>query len=179
MNDKKPEYMVPALIAGAAAGVLSAIPLINLVNCLCCFWILGAGVLAAALLSKNTGAMLTSGDGAIVGALTGIIAAVVSAVVSLPFRTIELNLASRWAEFARSMNKGGMPTWLQNLTEQRGGLPATSSLFIFSLFFSAVIFTVFGLLGGIIGVSIFRRRKAAPPAQPPAQGPDQGPVHAA
>jgi hypothetical protein len=179
MNEKKPEYLVPALIAGAAAGVLSAVPFVNLVNCLCCFWILGAGVLAAALLSRDTGAALTAGDGAIVGALTGIFAAVVSAVVRIPFRSIELSLASRWADFARSMSKGGgLPAWLQNLTEQKAPLPTASWLFIFSLFFSAVIFTVFGVLGGIIGISVFRRRNA-PPAQGASQGPSGGPSHAA
>ncbi|MCZ7371502.1 MAG: hypothetical protein O8C66_13445, partial [Candidatus Methanoperedens sp.] len=64
MDNRRPEYLVPALISGAVAGVLSGIPF---VNCLCCLWIIGGAILATNLLAKKTPALLTAGDGAIVG----------------------------------------------------------------------------------------------------------------
>jgi hypothetical protein len=174
MNSQKPEYFVPALIAGAAAGVLSGIPFIN---CLCCLWIIGGGVLAAHLLAKNTPGPLTGGDGAIVGALTGIAAAVVDSVISLPLRGVNEAFVRRLMEsFARFANE--LPSRWQELMERStaGGFSVAS--FLFGLFFSAAIFAVLGILGGVIGVSIFGRKKTpAPHPQPPT--PIQGPPDAA
>ncbi|NTU51326.1 MAG: hypothetical protein HGA94_02685, partial [Candidatus Aminicenantes bacterium] len=84
MNKPKPEYLRPALIAGAVAGLLSGLPIIGAGNCLCCLWIVGGAAVAAKLLASQTPGLLTAGDGAIVGALTGIVAAVVDTLIKLP-----------------------------------------------------------------------------------------------
>jgi len=70
---------IPALIGGAVAGFLSAIPFFN---CLCCIWIIGGAMLAAYLLAKDYPVALSAGDGALVGIFTGIIAAAVQAFVN-------------------------------------------------------------------------------------------------
>ena len=64
MNEQRPGMFVPALIGGAIAGVLAGIPIIN---CLCCLWIIGGGMLAAFFLTKESRLRLSAGDGAIVG----------------------------------------------------------------------------------------------------------------
>ncbi|MBM3306484.1 MAG: hypothetical protein FJY79_11180, partial [Candidatus Aminicenantes bacterium] len=92
MDQRKPEYLTPALVAGAASGVLSGIPL---VNCLCCLWIIGGAALAARMLAARTDGGLTAGDGAIVGALTGIVATLVRAIMEIPFRSLNLEFARR------------------------------------------------------------------------------------
>jgi hypothetical protein len=62
---------------------------------------------------------------------------------------------------------------------QRGTTGGGFSLagFFLGLFISAAIFAVLGVLGGVIGVSLFGRKKTATP--PPAQPPQQGPTDAA
>jgi hypothetical protein len=166
MNDRKPEYLAPALIAGAVSGVLSGIPL---VNCLCCLWIIGGAVLASSLLAKNTAGPLTAGDGAIVGALTGIAAAVVDSLISVLLRPVnEAFFRKIMDSLARFSDQ--MPARWQELMQRStaGGLSVSG--FLFGLFFSAALFAALGVLGGVIGVSIFGRKKN-PAAQPPPQGP--------
>ena len=41
MNPQRPEYLRPALIAGAVAGLLSGLPVVSAGNCICCLWIFG------------------------------------------------------------------------------------------------------------------------------------------
>ncbi len=167
MNDRKPEYLVPALIAGAVCGVLSGIPLIN---CLCCLWIIGGAVLASFLLAKNTLGALTGGDGAIVGALTGIVAAVVDNLISVPLRPVNEAFLRRIAE-SLTQFRSQMPSWWQDWMQPEMPGHFTIARILFGLFFSAAIFAVLGVLGGVIGVSIFGRKKTPASTPQPPQGP--------
>lgn len=166
MNQQKPEYFRPALVAGAIAGLLSALPIISAGNCLCCLWIVGGGAVAARLLATRTPALLRSGDGAVVGALTGIVAAVVDSIATIPFQKYNLELARRILDNLPDLGSD-MPAGLDGLLQGSGAL--SPGWMLVGLFFSAAIFMVAGVLGGIIGVAIFAK-KAAPPAasQPPA-----------
>jgi len=169
MNDHKPEYLTPALISGAVAGVLCGIPF---VNCLCCLWIIGGAVLAAHLLARGSTVALTAGDGAIVGALTGIAAAVVERIVSLPLRAINLSvyqrLMERLAQFADQV-PSQWQEWMQRSTTGQFSL----AMFLVGLFISAALFAVLGVLGGVIGASLFGKKPAQtpPPPSPEAKGP--------
>jgi len=173
MDQKKPEYFRPALIAGAVAGVLSGLPIVSAGNCLCCLWIVGGAAMAVKLLAKNTVGVLTAGDGAIVGALTGIVAAVVDTIVKIPLQPYNMALARRiidkFSEFGQEM-----PASLDGFLNGSSN-PLTPGWFLLGLFFSAALFTVVGVLGGIIGVSLFGRKnpQASPPAVPlpPPPGP--------
>jgi len=168
MDQKKPEYLRPALIAGAVAGVLSGLPFVSSGNCLCCLWIVGGAVLAVNLLAKHTAGVLTSGDGAIVGAFTGIVAAVVDTLMSIPLRPFNMELANR---VMRKVSEFGydMPSNLDGYLD--GGAGFTSpGFFLLGLFLTAAVFTVVGVLGGIIGVSILAKKKGrpTPPTAPPS-----------
>ena len=155
MDDHKPKMLPPALIGGAIAGVLSGIPFLN---CLCCLWIIGGAVLASYLLAKDSPVSLTSGDGAIVGALAGISAAVVDSLVGIPLHGLNVavmrRMMERLSEFAEEM-PSGWETWLD-----RTGGGASITMFLIGLFFSAAIFAALGALGGIIGMSLFGKKKA-------------------
>ncbi len=167
MDNRRPEYLVPALIAGSFAGVLSGIPFIN---CLCCLWIIGGAMLATHLLAKNTAGVLTAGDGAIVGALTGIMAATVDSLMSIPLRHLNEAFVRRFMEsLARVAGQlpAGWQDWLQRGTSTGFSLAG----FFLGLFISAAIFAVLGVLGGVIGVSLFGRKKMPPPPPPATQGP--------
>ena len=155
MNDHKPNMLSPALIGGAVAGVLSGIPFLN---CLCCLWIIGGAVLASYLLAKDSPVSLTSGDGAIVGALAGISAAVVDSLVGIPLHGLNVavmrRMMERLSEFADEMPSG----WENWLDRTGGGISVV--MFLMGLFISAAVFAVLGALGGIIGMSLFGKKKA-------------------
>jgi len=160
MSNPRSGMLMPALVGGVTAGVLSSVPFLG---CLCCLWIIGGAMLAAYLLARNSSVSLTAGDGAIVGIFTGIVAAVVDSLVSLPFQAMneELmrNLMDQFSQFTKEM-PSGWEAWLERTGE--GFSPAW---FMLGLIFAAFIFAALGALGGVIGVSLFGRKRS-----PSAQG---------
>lgn len=167
MNDPKPKprLFMPALLGGAAAGLLSGIPY---VNCLCCLWIIGGAALAAYLLWKDSPIVLSSGDGALVGAFAGILAAFIRALISIPFRPMDEVLAKKIMEyFADYFNQ--MPAQLSDLMNQ-GNEPVSPAMIFGGLLFSAALCAALGALGGVIGIALCGK-KTRPGAQDAPQQP--------
>src|SRR2546430_672049 len=79
-----PNKIQPALYAGLAMGVLSALPLIQLGNCLCCLWVVGGGALAAYLMQQNHPYPIESADGALVGLISGLIGGAICGLIAIP-----------------------------------------------------------------------------------------------
>jgi len=157
MNEQRPRMLMPSIIGGLLSGVLTAIPFIN---CLCCIWVIAGGFLAAYLLSKESQSSLTTGDGAIVGVFAGIIGAVVDTIVSIPFDALLRN-----SEFMRAiLDKVGeyaqdLPAGMEGLLDS-GPFSGSVSIpwMLLGLIFSMVIFSAFSALGGIIAVSVFKKK---------------------
>ncbi len=149
--------LMPALIGGILSGVLSAIPFIS---CLCCLWVIGGGLLAAYLLSKDSPVSLTTGDGAIVGVFSGIIGSILNTIVSIPFNAMMRNsdimraILDKVSEYVQDM-----PAGMEGLFET-GPFNGSFSIAwtLLGLVFSMVLFSAFSALGGIIGVSIFKKK---------------------
>lgn len=154
MTDQKPSMLMPALVGGAVAGVLSAVPFLN---CLCCLWIIGGAILAAHLLAKDSPVALTAGDGAIVGIFTGIVAAVIDAVVSIPFQAINSQFVQKFMEGLAEYTEEMPPGW-ENFLEE-GAFEPSAPMFMLGLLISVVIFSLLGALGGIIGMSFFGKKR--------------------
>jgi hypothetical protein len=162
MNNQKPGMFMPALVGGVIAGILSGVPLLN---CLCCLWIIGGAMLASYLLAKDSPFSLSAGDGAIVGIFTGIVAAVVDAILSIPLRALNAQfvqgLMKRLAQYAEEL-PSGWQSWMERRTAG-----VSISWFLFGLAVSAAVFAALGALGGIIGASLFGKKK---PGQQASQG---------
>jgi hypothetical protein len=177
MNQPKPEYFRPALVAGAVAGLLSGLPLIGAGNCLCCLWIVGGAALASKLLAGQTSGLLKAGDGALVGALTGIVAAVIDTIVKIPFQSYNMALArrllERFSDFGTEI-PSGFEGWFN------GGAGYTSAAWLLlGLFVTAAIYGLMGALGGVIGVSLFGKKPLPPAPPPPPPAATEGPSDAA
>ncbi len=162
MNDQKTLVLTPALIGGAIAGLLSGIPV---VNCLCCLWIIGGAILATYLLGKNTPVPLVSSDGAIIGVFTGIVAAVVKTIVDVILtplnREVYQRLMERFAEYMQEMPSGFEDMFGESAFE------TTLPKILFELLVSGIIFSALGALGGIIGISLFKKKPPQPPQGAP------------
>ncbi len=154
MNGHTPPVIKPALIGGAAAGVLSGLPVIQ---CLCCLWIIAGAALAVSLAAKDAPGPLRPGEGALVGAAAGIAAAVVHSLVNIPFQAVHMAFFRRifehLAEYGQTMPEGWQD--LLNRTDA-GSFSATG--FILGLLVFAALFAVFGALGGIIGAALFGKK---------------------
>ena len=165
-----PEKLQPALLGGVAIGVLSALPVVNIVNLCCCAWVVAGGALASHLMQQNHPAPINAGDGAVVGLLAGAIGAIVGTVLSVPIAMMmgpfQLQMMERVMQGAQDM-----PPEVRSIFEQMQGGMGGAALgigFIFSLFFSLFFYSIFGLFGGLLGALIFR--KDAPPPPPPSAG---------
>jgi hypothetical protein len=52
--NQAPSMLKPALISGVAFGVAGAIPFVSALNCFCCALVIGSGMLASFLYSKES-----------------------------------------------------------------------------------------------------------------------------
>ena len=168
MNGQKPNLLTPALIGGAAAGILSGIPF---VNCLCCLWIIAGAALAAYLLAKDSPVSLKSSEGALVGAFAGVIAAVVDSLISIPFQAVNAAFSKRLIERLGAYLDQMPAQWNEWLTQRDG--PVSPAWFFAGLLIAAVVFAAFGALGGILGAALFGKK--TPPAPQGTPHPPQAP----
>jgi uncharacterized membrane protein len=170
MNEEK--MLKPALIGAVALGILSSLPL---VSCLCCFWAIAGGVLAAYLYVKDSSASVTLGRGVGLGLLTGILGTIVMALFSIPLHILVNPGAGMLDQVRQSMSQvPSMPPetrrMLEGLYEHAGILYAVGALFML------VFFGLFGMVGGAIGVAIFEKRKHGDSSPPPSYQPPADPI---
>ena len=164
MNNK----LKPALIGGVLLGLLSVIPFVNAVNVCCCLWAILGGMLASYIYVKNSPTPANAGDGAILGALAGAIGAVISIILGIP---INYAMGPTMRNLILSI--------VENLDRQQADLmrrqleasgESIASLIINALILAVLLF-IFSIIGGLLGIAIFEKRKGGPmPPAPPATG---------
>jgi hypothetical protein len=177
----------PALVGGVLLGILSSLPVVNLFNCVCCAWIIGGGVLAAYLYVKDSPVPVTLGRGVALGLATGVIGAIVTAVFSIPLRLMMSRAGTSVREqLMQAVNQ--IPNMPPEARETLRALAARGDLdilfLVFGLLLTLVIYCLFAMLGGAIGVALFEKRKPGAPSdeasryQPPANLPPPPPPDA-
>ena len=157
----------PAAIGGIALGVLSAIPG---VSCGCCIWIIGGGILAAYLFIKESPAMVTLGQGVLLGLFAGIVGTVVFALFQIPMLLISPESSVEMVKQVQSL-MDQWPGFPPESREEFSKLAAREG-FIYILYISSIFVQFFtncllAMLGGALGVAIFEKRKAAASDQGP------------
>lgn len=171
--NSKPDKLIPALYGGVIMALISSVPFINLVNCFCCAGILFGGVMAVYFYKNNftpDTPPYTSGDCVAVGAMAGVISAVLSTILSLLLLAMFGNVMQNLVlEFLRN-SKFNIPDQAMQQIENAMRV-RTGGLFIMMEFGQhLIIHTLFGLLGGLIGYSIFKPKQQVMPP-PPAYRP--------
>jgi hypothetical protein len=175
-------FLKSAMIGGVALGVLSALPVLGAVNCLCCAWVIGGGMLAAHLYVKDSPMPVTLGTGVLLGLLAGAIGAVVDTLFTIPLHmalrgsAVMTEQLKEWAD-----ELPNLPTeYREMLRSVASGGPALGSfLFVVTAFFKLVVYGIVAMLGGALGVAVFEKRKIGTPGpdvRPPYEPPPAGPV---
>jgi hypothetical protein len=171
-------FLKSAVIGGVALGVLSALPVLGAVNCLCCAWVIGGGMLAAHLYVKDSPMPVTLGTGVLLGLLAGVVGAVVDTLFTIP-----LHMALRGSALVTEQ----LREWADELPDLPGeyremfrslasGGPAIGSLlFIITAFFKLVVYGIVAMLGGALGVAVFEKRKIGTPGPPDVRPPYEPP----
>jgi hypothetical protein len=165
------DWKKPALIGGLIAGIFSVVPFISALNICLCLWAWVGGIVAAKLLIDRTPRIVTAKDGAKVGLFSGLIAGAIVLLISIPLVFWQMNhtLQNMPAIFSGSPEA-------QELLERIQNDSTFKILFSFvSSFISSVLILGFTVLGGMLGVALFEKRKNQPPPPYPPQYPPQYP----
>jgi hypothetical protein len=154
----------PALLGGVVIGVLSALPVVNMVNICCCLWVIVGGGLTVYLQQQRTPVRVETADAVIGGLLAGVIGAAIFVVLNALLMSVT---GVVWQEEVRRSLEG-MP---EVPPEMRDGLMRVmtgSGVAVLTAAVTLPLFAVFSMLGALLGLAIFGK-KTPPPA---AQGPD-------
>ena len=148
----------PALFGGLFIGVLSALPIINIGNC-CCLWVIGGGVLATYLMQQNHPYPIAAADGALVGLLAGLMGGILGTLLSIPIDMMLGPVQKQLMERILS-NSQELPEETRRMLEN---MNVGAVAIAFKLVFSTLIGAVFGMLGGLLGVALFKKKDLPPP----------------
>jgi small-conductance mechanosensitive channel len=153
----------PALFGGLFIGVLSALPIISLGNCICCMWIVGGGALAVYLMQQNYPYAVTAADGALVGLMAGVIGGVIGGVLLIPIMLAFGPFQQRILERIIASNPD-IPEQTRNMIQQMAAGGAVMGIAaLIKIVFGVCIDAVFAMLGGLLGVALFKKKDLPPP----------------
>lgn len=171
---EKPSKLMPALYGGVIMGVISGIPFLNLVNCLCCAGVLLGGFMAVFFYQKDLtpgSAPLTNSDGLQLGALAGVFGALVGLVLTVVFH-FALGAAAGEATGKIIMSMydklGILDKIPPEAVEQMQQSIREQALSPLTIIPSFIIDPLFGLIGGLIGYSVYKPKGPVANVQPPA-----------
>jgi len=154
-----PSKLQPAFWGGLFIGVLSALPFVSTLNACCCLWVIAGGVLTSYLLQERSVLPITAGEGAVAGLIAGAIGAVLASVLGIILSVMQ---GITGPQSLDQIPQGDLPPEIGRIFEQLRELPP-SVWYLAPLLIFLVLFPIFGMLGGLLGVAIFKKN-IPPPA---------------
>ena len=155
--EKSANKLRPALLGGILIGVIGGIPFLNFINCMCCMGVIGGGVLSAYLFYKDSSPeyIISVSDGALLGFLSGLFGTFISIILHSFFGPATFNVLYK---ISATINDPDLQALIDNFNPRL----LENSFILLDFALNLVVNTIFGLLGGIIGVSIWSSRKNVP-----------------
>ncbi len=160
---------MPSLYGGIIIGVISAVPGLNIINCLCCAGVLLGGALSVFFFKKDLPPQypLTNGDAIQLGALSGVFGAINGTAISAAILAAFGNIGREFIAGILEGMKDQIPP--EAFDRAMHGME-NGAITIFHFGASLLIDTLFGLLGGLIGFAIWKPKPGFP-MQPPTTFP--------
>jgi hypothetical protein len=159
--NQKPDKLIPALYGGIIMAILSSVPFLSFINCLCCAGILLGGFFAVFFYKNNftpDTIPFTSGDCAAVGALAGLFGAIGGTILSTVFLMLFGNIMGEMmSDWLMNMNIDIPEEAWRAIEESMNMALSPFSIFI-SFVTSLIVDVIFGLLGGLIGYSVYKSK---------------------
>jgi hypothetical protein len=148
-------------------GLGSVVPGISYGNLCCCGWAIVGGALAAYLLIRRSPVLpITSGDGASAGALAGVVGSLINLVIGVPLSILQWsNVVSQVEQRAEISSDPASREAVKQVASIMQEHPFLIAVGVWLVF--AIVAVGAAALGGVIGVSIFEKRKRQHPPQPP------------
>ena len=160
MNNK----LKPALIGGVVLGILSVIPFVSAGNVCCCLWAILGGMLATYLYVKGSPTPANAGDGAVLGAMAGLVGAVISVILGVPIAlAMGPTMRTLMIRLLENVDPRQAEVWRHQFELAGDSLVPV----IINALILGVLLFIFSIIGGLLGVPIFEKRKGGPPPPPP------------
>jgi hypothetical protein len=155
----KPNKFMPALYGGLVIAGISAIPGLNLLNCLCCAGVLLGGFLAVFFYKQALAPdaeTLTMNDCLNLGVMTGIISAIAGTFISVLVLMVYGNIAAEL--MVRIIDKMSLqlPPDFQQMLDEAVNEKISMFGVLFSFVISFVVNGIFSVIGALIGWSVFK-----------------------
>jgi hypothetical protein len=151
----RPGKFVPGLIGGAIAGILSLFagfmsPEVFIIfSFFCVVWAFIGGAVASNLYIKRSSLPVRTGEGAVMGVIAGAIGALIYIVLDTPV-----------AYYIHA-------DYIQMAVNQQPEKISPGAFFALSGLSGAVMIFGFSIIGGLVGVPMFEKRKGYHPGMPP------------
>lgn len=145
-------FFKSAVIGGVIGGVLSSIPLLNILNCCFCLLNMAGAIIGLQMyLKENPQEQLSNGDaascGAISGATTGVVAGILGMIVS--------------AATGGGANLAALKALPPDVARNIGPMMAGGILWgLIAIPIGMIIYGAFGALGGVLGMTLFFKDRA-------------------
>jgi spore germination protein GerM len=165
---QQPSKFTPIIISSSIIIIISLFPIVNLINLLCCGGVL-IGVFAGTSYYnsklKQAEQTIQYKDGMAIGLLSG----VVSALFIVAGTTLISMVANQnpIPELFKMIDSNGLNVppeaerFLQKISDEYGKNGFSITLTLITLVSDIIIYPMFGLLGGLLSVSILSKRNAA------------------
>lgn len=178
MNDL--DWKQPAIIGGLIVGILSATPGLQLLNCCLCAWPVIGGLVATKMVISRSPRAVKTGEGAQIGLMAGLVGGGIMLVIATLLILTGIN----------EIIVKGMLTFLSQISQDEKSQEAIAQVLtatqnqsmgqklvggLIGNIVMIVIYVSFTVLGGLLGVALFEKRKDPGPPQPPVYPPFEPP----
>ena len=153
----------PALLGGVFIGVVSSVPGLNILNC-CCLWVIAGGMLVVYLQQQGRPEPVETADAVIGGLLAGLIGAIITSIVSTMI--FSASTVMMQDQFREALENPDIPPEMRDLMLR---FMTGSGVAVMSFAINIPLYSIFGMLGALLGLAIFRKK--LPPQMPPPQPP--------
>lgn len=146
-----------SLIGGTIGGILSAIPILNYLNCCFCLLnVLGAVIATNLYLGEHPSEKITAGEaatiGGIAGAISGLIIGIVGSIIQFVLQEFLMGLLGQssnpWEELFRTLGVNF-------------GAGASIGMFLLTMIFTTMVsiplYAIFGAIGSLGFASLFKK----------------------
>ena len=156
---EKPDKIRPALFGGLTIAIISTVPVLSLVNCFCCAGVILGGLLSVYFYNKSLAELaeveLTYSDGITLGLMSGGFGAIIGTIFSSIIGTNIQQTINKMMEYSSEL-----PPEFAEALDMLGQHQEGFALIVLGLMMSLIIDCIFGMLGGILAVTLFTKKKA-------------------
>jgi hypothetical protein len=150
----------PALLGGLFIGVLSGLPVVGAVNYCCCLWVVVGGMLTVYLQQQNQPAPVEASDAAVNGLIAGLLGAVLYVLLTAVIFSVSGGAVQE--EFRSAIESN--PQIPAEMRDRLIGLLTGGRIVLLMAAVSLPVYAIVSMLGGLLGLAIFRKKKTPPPS---------------